>query len=156
MVYFKYIVHNLKKNFLFDKIETKPIFVLLYALRNFFNKSTIIQYKRIKFMFRPQKFRLLKLGCDHFSRKLIYWKIFNNGLKTTKIIIPTFVNYKRKLNSQVIKNCFKLTKKMKIKYHLNLGMVKNFKKLLIIYPNGKTIIKVMIKYQILQFLNNLI
>ena len=77
-------------------------------------------------------------------------------LKTTKIIMPASVNYKKNLNFQVIKNCFKLTKKMKIKYHLNLGKVKNFKKLLIIYPNGKTIIKLMIKYQILRFLNNLI
>ena len=77
-------------------------------------------------------------------------------LKTTKNIMPASVNYKKNLNYQVIKNCFKLTKEMKIKYHLNLGKVMNFKKLSIIYPNGKTIIKVMIKYQILQFLNNLI
>ena len=70
--------------------------------------------------------------------------------------MPASVNYKNNLNYQVIKNCFKLTKKMKIKYHLNLGKVMNFKKLSIIYPNGKTIIKVMIKYQILLFQNNLI
>jgi hypothetical protein len=77
-------------------------------------------------------------------------------LKITQNLMLIYVNNKRMIIYRVIKNYFKLTNKIKTKNHKTLEKVKIFKKHLIIYLNGKTIIKVMIKCQILLSQNNLI